>query len=59
MDSNERIAINIRVTQAFIDKLNAHCKAIEAKDALHRRLSRSEFIRLVVEKAIDEEGSDE
>tara|TARA_R110000824_G_scaffold321343_1_gene508191 strand:- start:11424 stop:11597 length:174 start_codon:yes stop_codon:yes gene_type:complete len=51
---NERIAINIRVTQAFIDKLNEHCKAIEAKDALHRRLSRSEFIRSVVEKAIEE-----
>jgi phage gpG-like protein len=55
---NERIAINIRVTQPFIDKLNAHCKAIEAKDPLHRRLSRSEFIRSIVEKAI-EEGSDE
>lgn len=51
---NDRIAINIRVTQDFIDKLNAHCKAIEAKDALHRRLSRSEFIRSVVEKAIEE-----
>jgi len=50
---NERIAINIRVTQDFIDKLNEHCKAIEAKDVLHRRLSRSEFIRSVVEKAIE------
>lgn len=54
---NERIAINIRVTQAFIDKLNTHIKSIEEKDPLGRRLSRSMFIRSAVDKAI-EEGSD-
>jgi phage gpG-like protein len=53
-----RIAINIRVTQAFIDKLNAHIRSIEDMDPLHRRLSRSEFIRSVVEAKIEEAPSE-
>ena len=49
---NDRIAINIRVTQDFIDKMDEHIKRINEEDSFGRRLSRSMFIRSSVEQTI-------
>ena len=51
---NERIAINIRVSQEFIDKIDEHIKRINSQDQFGRKLSRSMFIRSTVEKAVEE-----